>query len=367
MNRKHTIEGLKNALWALGFAVGIWFLIDQNIRETKNDIPVRLEVKPPSGEITVTYLDGREAFITVSAPRNVLDKRADWNISAVKRLKAAEAPLNQELPLSVSEFEFVNLPPEVEIVKSEIRPQAIRVVLSQRATAELGVNIDYTNVPEGWEVDDSTISITPPALQASGPREKMQAGVELRTETIDILKQLKYRRWTPSHLLPVTIEMPSRVLASDAGITSDGIVQVRLVVRPKMTPMEVTRVPDLVVPLPGLLVKDRITGKEQAFRLEPQSGGGEAVKFTIVGPDAILKELKDPKVLNERVQALAIVTPKKLSELPNNIGKYTKLPVELRLPEGVRLESEKELSIDVSVTLLENPPTSAATGSGESH
>lgn len=360
MNRKSTVEGLKNALWALGFAVGIWFLVDQNIRQVKDEIQVRLEVEPPRG-LTVTYLDSKEnapptAFIAVSAPKSVLEQRSDWRIKAVAHLKPESTPLNKEVQLSISAFDF-DLPPEVELLKGSTRPQSIRIMLAELRKAELGVDLDYASVPDGWEVEE--YAVIPPAVLASGPKEQIDALTTLRTERVDVTKQLKYRHWEPGHRRRVPIDLPVRLVSPAPGVTCEAMVEVRMVVRPRMAELAVEMVPDLVVPAPGLIVRDRLSPRDQAFKLEPRPGGGEKISFTLVGPENELAELKNPRVLAERVRVLAIVTPEQRKELPKVVDHLVSLPVEVKLPEGVQLRADKELRYDVNVGLVDSSPAAA--------
>ena len=153
MNRKNALDGMKNALWALGFAVGIWYLADQNISE---DEPrrVRLKVVPPEG-ITVTYLDheGRPteqpwAMITVKAPRNILKKSGEWPDEASYALKPGVA-LHAPRQLEVRQFQFA-LPREVEI--RETSPESITVLLGEERSAKLGIDLIYDekSIPEAF-------------------------------------------------------------------------------------------------------------------------------------------------------------------------------------------------------------------------
>jgi hypothetical protein len=365
VTRKSTIEGLKNALWALGFAVGIWFLVDQNIRQTKDDIQVRLEVEPPRG-LTVTYLDSKEnaaplAVIAVSAPKNVLEKRTDWRITATARLKPESAPLGKEIELPVGAFDF-DLPPEVELLKGSIRPQTIRIMLAELMKAEVGVDLDYANVPEGWEVEE--YAVIPPAVLASGPKQRMEAIQTLSTERIDVAKQLKYRHWEPNWRRRVALDLPARLVSPAPGVTADTVVEVRMTVRPKLAEVQVEVEPQLVVPMPGLVVRDPSTGKDRAFKLEPRPGGGEKILLTLIGPDTVVNELKNPKILQERVRALAIVTPEERRELPKLVDHLVSLPLDVKLPEGVQLRAERELRYDVNVGAADSAPREPPPGDG---
>jgi hypothetical protein len=358
MNRKNAVEGVKNALWALGFAVGIWFLVDQNIRRTLNDVPAQLFVEPPPG-VTVTYLtsDGKppEATVKLSAPTNVLEKRPEWRLHGVYNMKQATVELNKELQLRTSEFEY-NLPPEVDLLKEEIQPQSIRVVFAKQERVEVAVHLDYTNVPDGWEVAE--YETIPASVEVSGPKEKVDALAELRSEKIDVARQLKFRRWEPTQQRPVAVDSPLHVIMAP-GLSCDAAVQMHMIVRPKMREMPVEMVPELAlaVPLPGLTIGGR------CYKLEPRPGG-ERVSITLVGPENELAELKNPKTLAERVRAFAIITPDLRKELPNKVEKLVSLPVEVKLPEGIQ-RVDKELRIDVNVSLAEPASTAAPTGTGE--
>lgn len=341
MNRKNAVESVKNALWALGFAVGIWYIANENISE-EAPITVRLRVEPPKKGITVTYLDAStneaitapEATLFVRAPRNVLNDKAQWR-EGVYEFKTLP-DLNADHPLNVaSQFRF-GFPPEVEI--REATPSSIKVRLSEVLRKQLGIDLKIApaSVPEGWLVDSWTLR--PWSIWASGPKEEMQRNPRFTTAEINIQEQLALQGWSPTQGRdPPVLEVSLRDLLVPPAPGIRGEESAIAYIKLKAAPSEVefTNIqPALVMPLPGL-----------PYKFEPRN---PFISFTVRGPAqelaALVRKHEDGTA---PIPVYAVLSPEKQKQL--HVNKTLQLDVRVYLPPGLECV-QKELTYDVTPT-----------------
>lgn len=337
------MESLKNALWAFGFAVGLWYFTDQNVSQ-EEQIAVRIKIEPRSPGIAVTYLDPEtqeprgtppEVKVTVRAPRSVLLKQGEWKKEA-RYVPKEDQKLNADLTLPVSKFEFP-FPPEVRI--KDTSPESITVRLAELVRRPVGIDVDVdeTTIPRGFDIERT---VTPATVYASGPKENMTPPPRLKTDRIDVLDQLALRNWKPGDLRPppeVVIE-PVQLVPPDPAIVPDRSVnvRVRIVLRAKPGERDFKVKPDLLLP-----------AKESfPFHLEPTT---EEVTVTIQGSTNDLDELAKPDVLAKRVRAVVRVSPKDLAELKKKVGTLVPFPVEVWTEAGLRNATDKEIIYNATV------------------
>ena len=356
MKSGETKESLKNALWALGFAMGVWFLVDQNMRETIEEVPATLAVYPPEG-ISVAFIDPEggtpRAFVAISAPRNVLDKRSEWTLQGTYNI-SAPVVLGKEIPIPLSEFRF-NLPPEADLVEKLSHPPSVRIVLAEQKRASLTVDVVYANVPTGWEVDQDSVIAEPPIIDATGPKDVIGRDPHVKTEPIDVRKQFEYKHWKLTDSRERQLDLAGVLTHADVGVKVAGVVRVSMLVKPALSERSFDVVPEIVAPVPGLVFKDPVTLKDVAYRLDPPAGS-EKVTVTLRGLEADLEQLKDPKIREERGFRVLAIVPREAAVLfPKRVGLSTPLPVDVKLPDGVTLKGDKKLTYDVTVNLVESP------------
>ena len=352
MRRSRFINNVKDVLWAGAFAGALWFLVDQNTRQFKDEIPVRLVVEPPVG-YTVNYLtQGNvppDATIAVSAPRSVMEKLSEWRgrVGTYSLGQIAPSEVGKELTLKVKDFDFV-LPPDVKLEPNGIQPQTIRVVIDVMKQALLAVDLKYEGpLPEGFEIDDH--GVVPATVWASGPKDKMEAEPHLETEKINVQEQLRLVGWRPAEKPRPEISVPVHVKAPEgSGISPVGagtLVMAWVRLRPKQMELPREVQPELLIPVPGF-----------RYKLTPLAGA-EKVKCTLVGPELDLKEPGLAATLS-KLRALAVVPPGKLGEIEQNVGKIYKLDVEVVAPPGIRVKDAQQ-KYDVNVSEWAPPPTTS--------
>ncbi len=342
MNRKAAVENLKNGLWALGFAVGIWYFADQNVSRDAQ-VEVALVVQPASRDIAVTYIhpernepvEALRATVTLRAPQSVLNRVSEWRREALYRLKTDQR-LNTDITIPVRDFEFP-FPPEVSVYDPV--PETIRIRLAELRQRRLGIDtdIDEATIPRGYEIERS---VSPATIFASGPKEKMEPPPRLKTARIDVLEELLLRGWKPGDprpppeidISPVRIESPDPAIVPDRAVS----VRVRIALRPKRPAAQFSVRPVIEIPM------------REAFpyRLEPTN---EFVQLTLSADQTLLEELAKPGVLEKKVRAIVRLRPKDLEDIRQNVGRAMPLPVEVWTAEEIRCLADKEIQINVDV------------------
>jgi len=355
VSRKSAVEAAKNALWAFGFAIGLWYFADQNVSEEKS-IRVRLKIDAPSPGMAVTYVEPEpsegghpEVEVGIRGPKSALNKSNESWEEAHFRPKP-DVKLNEDVQVRIdTEFRF-NWPPEVKLTYA--RPDVLKVRFVRLDTARAGVEIDLdeATVPPGFEIERSVI---PASLLVRAPSEKLEPSLRLKTERIDLLGELaRQHGWRPGDRRspPEIVVDEARVIPPDPAIVPErGKVRVRIALRAKPRTKDFAVKPELLVPLKEAF----------PFRLEPTV---EEITLTLSGPDAVLQELSDPAVLAKRERAVVRIPPQDLPELKKKVGTLVLYPVEVWTDDQIRnLTAEKDLNLKVNEapatpsSTLENP------------
>ncbi len=263
MTRPGLLDRGKSALWALGFAVGMWYLIDYNTRTDRTDIEVALRIDPPTG-LTVEYLGEIErgpdnyprARIAVKGPRRVLESWVPKE--GVYTIKQAPTPdeYRKERRAAVRDFDFF-LPEEVDLDENAVRPAEIVYRLAEIEKGLVRVRVEWAaperRDPPGYTV--ASVDISPPQVEARWPRGTVPPSERrVITSKIDAVSELEARGWKPDSPEPPPL-LPLRVLVT--GNPGSGVeplekyvnVTIRFKPSANVAEIKIRKVPHLAVSL----------------------------------------------------------------------------------------------------------------------
>jgi hypothetical protein len=288
MTRGAVRDWLKSILWALGFAIGMWYVIDYNTRTTREGVEIALRIEPPTG-LTVEYAVAEpppRARIAINGPRRAVDSWAPKD--GVYRIARAVAPedIGKELRVPITEFNL-SLPEDVDLVREKTEPVEVVYRLLETQTAPLKVRGEMANEPPGYRA-----AFEPLWADARGPRAAMsQPGQVLVSERVDLLAHLEREGWRPDSGRPPP---PLRISISVSGQKDTGIDPLKrhhtATIRFEPRPGEVVlKIPPLLAVPTGIRLH-RVT----------HSGVQEDVTVTVRGPANIVNpENKDlPKLVD---------------------------------------------------------------------
>ncbi len=337
MARRRTLTtNLINTLWSIAFGVSLWALINENLQQVRENVPVDIHVTPPPG-LAVVYdtPDGRPPIVTCSvrAPSSELAKRGEgFRLEAVfdfqQGNRARSVQVGREEALSLTEFRIA-LDPEFEIVDASFDPPTILVRLVQEASDNLVVEARLTEIPEGWQARVQRIQ--PPFVRVSGPRTALATASPLTTRPIEVQPLLeKLGDWRP--ISAETYRIDALVVPLDTGGAQRlglSFAREKVEVWIEVSPSEVSRQVDIEptllkpFPFPGI-----------PFRLKPAYG---SLRITLRGPRRVLEAEGFEQRLHNRV--IAVLDP----DVELRADAVAKLPVYVYPPEGVSVEgAERE-------------------------
>lgn len=265
MTRPGLLDRGKSALWALGFAVGMWYLIDYNTRTDRTDIEVALRIDPPTG-LTVEYLGDIErgpdnyprGRIAVKGPRRVLESWVPKEGVYTVKQRPTDEDFRKERRVAVRDFDFF-LPEEVQLDEDTVRPTEIVYRLAEIEKGLVRVRVDWVpdrRDPPGYAV--ATVDATPPLIEARWPKGAVPPSerrlLALLTSKVDVLSELEARGWKPdSPEPPPTLSL--RLLVT--GASQSGVeplekyvnVTIRFKASASVAEIKVRKVPHVAVPL----------------------------------------------------------------------------------------------------------------------
>jgi hypothetical protein len=324
-----------NSLWAVAFGVAMWALINENIRQVRENVPVDLTVVPPPGLVVVYPTpDGQPPPVTVSiqAPSSELAKRGeglrleatfDYNQGD----RASEVQPGRDKALSLGAFR-IPLEPEIQLVDESFDPPTVLVRLVQEASDDLAVRAPLVEVPAGWRA--RVTKVEPRFVRVSGPSTALAQAGPLMTRAIRVEEMLnKLGGWTPedadAKAIPELLVKLDTEVASRAGLS---FAQESVRVWIEVTPDAHERTLEIE---PGLLKTFPFPGVQ--FNLKPAFG---PVRLTLRGPRRLLAADGFPEQMRHRV--VAVLDPE--TELREN--SVANLEVYVYPPTGVEVKDAEE-------------------------
>lgn len=287
---------LMNVFWALVFGLSMWTLINANIRQTRTNVPVEIEVLKPAGLRVMYSPPGQERTVTVSvqAPKSELDKQPNLRLRvAYDMRKDAPPAINQDQIVPLSKFRIVGAPAELRVLDDTFDPPTLTIRLAEVATTVLRVTptLDQEGFPNSWELE---YGIDPSSVRASGPKALLDPSLSIPTERIDVVQRLRLAGWKPT--LPQSVELRSIEVDLESPPGRDEVtpqqktVRVWLRAKPRPFTKEIEiQFTHLLCKLPGL-----------AFRVKPDAGY-ETIKLLISGPEQLVGASDFPQRMRNHV------------------------------------------------------------------
>ncbi len=293
---------------ALILAVGLWYYaVGEESIEVTRTVPLNIRIK--SEQMSILRTSTAAVQVTLSAPRALLPEITSKEIQAEHEIGSGiKTAGDYSFRLEPREIKLPT--PQVRVMK--INPEIVHVTIDELIVQKLKIEPDFVGEPAfGYQVKKNEIQLDPNAVLVEGPKGQLEKLESIKTERIDLVGRIRSFRRT------VELQLPSNIKT-----LSESLVDVFVPIQEEFDEKEFHDIPVKVLNLPQRkLVAD----------LQP-----EKITFILKGSRRQLE-----KLLPENVLAYL--------DLSDYDAGQHEAPVQLFLPEEVRLKDE--LPLTVSVTL----------------
>jgi YbbR domain-containing protein len=164
---------------ALGLALVLWFVLSFQRRETRSERQVQASITYMRGEDMV-ILDPRQTVdVTLSGPRETINRVNPFDVSVQVDLRQAEAGVH-EVNLAADN---VSLPQGLRV--DRLQPSSVEVTLDRLVSAQLPVEADVRGEPAAGATRGE-VEVVPPAVTIIGPESQLQNLKTLKTGVVSL-------------------------------------------------------------------------------------------------------------------------------------------------------------------------------------
>jgi len=294
--------GLK--LIALILAIGLWYYaVGEESIEVTRTIPLILEIK--NEQMSILEMSDRTVQVTLSAPRALLSEMTSKEIQATHEIGSdIQAAGDYSFRLESREIKLPT--PQVRVVK--ISPEIIHVTIDELIVQKTKIEPHFVGDPAiGYQVREDEIQLDPNAILIEGPKGQLEKLGSIRTERIDLVGRIRSFRRT------VQLELPSNIKP-----LSESLVDVFVPIREEFGEKEFADISVKILNLPD---------QKMTAELEPKK-----ITFVLKGSQRRLEKLASESILA-------------YLDLSNYDTGEHDIPVEVMLPEGVRLKDDLPLTL----------------------
>jgi YbbR domain-containing protein len=164
---------------ALALALVLWFVLSFERRETRSEKQVQASVTYMRGDDMV-ILDPRQTVdLTLSGPRETINRVNPFDVSVQVDLRQAEAGVH-EVSLSA---ENVSLPQGLRV--DSIQPSSVDVTLDRLVSRLLPVEPDVRGEPAAGATRGD-VEVVPPQVTIVGPESQLEDLTSLKTGVVSL-------------------------------------------------------------------------------------------------------------------------------------------------------------------------------------
>jgi YbbR domain-containing protein len=166
-------------LLALGLALVLWFALSFQRRETRSEKQVQAAITYMRGE-DIVILDPRQTVdVTLSGPRETINRVNPFDVSVQVDLRQVEAGTH-EVTLAA---ENVSLPQGLRV--DRLQPSSVEVTLDRLVSAQLPVEADVRGEPAAGATRGE-VEVVPPTVNITGPESQIQNLKTLKTAVVSL-------------------------------------------------------------------------------------------------------------------------------------------------------------------------------------
>ena len=178
MSERGRLWGLR--LLALGIALLLWFVLSFERRETRSERQVQASVTYMRGDDMV-ILDPRQTVdLTLSGPRETINRVNPFDVSVQVDLRQAEAGVH-EVGLT---SDNVSLPQGLTV--DSIQPASVEVTLDRLVTRQVPVEPDVRHEPAAGATMAGPVEVVPPQVTVVGPASQLENLTSLKTAVVSL-------------------------------------------------------------------------------------------------------------------------------------------------------------------------------------
>lgn len=293
--------GLK--LVSFFLAVGLWYYAtgEEGI-EVSRFVPVEIRVE--NEKMSISRVSARTVEVTFIAPRALVSDLTSENIKATHSIeKNINKPGDYSFRLEAGAIKLRT--PQIRVVK--IQPETIQVTLDELIVQKLAVKPNFLGEPAfGYSLSQEQIQLNPNAVLVEGPKELVEKLDSVKTAQIDLVGRVRsFRRM-------YGLDLPANLKAA----SEDTI--------------------DVYVPIQESYEEKTFEGVQ--VKLLGTQGKGQV----ILEPAAVTLALRGPQKQFEGMTSANLIAYVDITG--RSQGEFD-LPLQMFLPEGVKLKSEKPVTI----------------------
>lgn len=166
-------------LVALGLALVLWFVLSFERRESRSERQVQAAITYMRGDEMV-ILDPRQTVdITVSGPRETINRINPFDVSVQVDMRQAESGTH-DVNLTA---ENVSLPQGLRVER--LQPSSVEVTVDRLVRRELPVEPDVRGEPAAGATRGE-VEVVPPVVTVTGPETQLQNLQSLKTAVVSL-------------------------------------------------------------------------------------------------------------------------------------------------------------------------------------
>jgi hypothetical protein len=342
---------IKDAVWAIVFAIVLWLVVDRSVQQTRT-FQLDIEIQAPR-DYVVEYIGSGtrppQAQISVTAPSAVIDDIKS-PVFATITPEVDDEQLGQVLELRLDKFD---LPAELKSAERAFEPATVRYRFSKKASEYLEVDLDPGPIPEGWEL--TSFDITPEEVLATGPQREITQRPRPKlvvARRINLSALLAREGADGSKAVSLTSILSQVQGPEGSGVVPrdpDERVSVTIHLRPKQIERELQFRPTFAIDAPWLNeARYRVDDKELrgSLILLPANASADQIRVTLSGPP---KVMADEKLVREKVRVFALFERDAIIGPDLETNRPRLIPVEVYStdPRLVILDFDKEFEVEV--------------------